>query len=192
MNQHRTSKWALGLGLVAVLGLTTTAGAQPADSAVSVERFTGNLVNLNAGARRSQPFTLTIDRYATQHDVDRFTGILAESGNMVLRDVLWRKHAGTLTIGGGIGYPVSFAIAQETPQGRRIRVFVDRPMSGFALTHGFRSSQYPFSVIELNVDGSGRAEGNFIGAARLTYKRGTLEIKSLGPQPIRLVDIRTS
>src|SRR5579859_2834448 len=75
MNQHTKSILAVGLGLVTVLGLTAPAVAQAADPSISVEHFTGNLVNLNAGARRSQPFSLTIEHYATQHDVDRFTGI---------------------------------------------------------------------------------------------------------------------
>jgi hypothetical protein len=192
MNRNKRTLGSAGLALVVILSLTAPVVAQPADPSVGAGRFTGNVVNLDAGARRSQPFTLTIDHYATQHDVDRFTGILAESGNMKLRDVLWRKHAGTLSIGGGIGYPVSFAVEQDTPQGKSVRVFVDRPMSSFALTHGFRSSQYPFTVIEITTDATGKAQGNLIGAARLRYKNGTLEIKSLGSQPIRLVDIRTS
>jgi hypothetical protein len=192
MNQQTLSKFSLALGLALVLGVTVPLSADQVTSGAPAEQFTGNLVNLNRGVRHSQPFVLTIDRYATAHDLDRFTAILNSDGPLKLRDVLWQKHAGTLSIGGGLGYEVSFAQQQDTPEGKLVRVFLNRALSTRELAFNTRSSHYPFTVIELHVDSSGNGHGDFIRAAHLSYSDGTLEVKSLGTIATRLVGVRAS
>jgi hypothetical protein len=178
--------------LAMAVAVTTAVAAGAAAPAAPVERFSGSLVNTVAGARSSQPFILAVDRYASQSDVQRLTGILAEKGSYSLRDELWKRTAGYLSVGGGIGYPIAAVLSQDTPTGRTIHVLLNRPLFAFEAQYYTRSSKYPFTVVELNLDKNGQGSGRLIGAAKLQMRGDTLEIESLGIQPIHLLAVRAA
>jgi hypothetical protein len=187
----RTSTRLLSIFALATSALLITAPTA-ARAAAGSEQFVGHLINTTASARFTRPFTLEIDRYGSQADAQRLTGVLAARGQLALRDELWRRNAGYLSIGGGLGYPIAAAFSEETPSGRTIRVFLDRPL-GFLETQYFRRSySYPFTVIELSLDKNGNGEGLFIAAAKLQWHGDTLEVESLGVMPNRLLHVRAS
>jgi hypothetical protein len=140
----------------------------------------------------NKPFTLTIDSYATDQDILGFAKVLQESGNSGLREVLWRKHAGTLSVAGGLGYEVSFAVVRDSAEGRIVRVFVNRPLSEPSVAYNTRASHYPFSIVELYLDGNGQGDGSFIDAGRLSYTERGLVIKTLAAQATLMMGVRSS
>jgi hypothetical protein len=157
------------------------------------EHFVGHLIDTMASARFTRPFILEIDRYASAAEAQRLTGVLAARGRLGLRDDLWKSNAGYLSVGGGLGYPIAAAFVEDTPAGRTIRVFLDRPLGFFETQYYFRSYRYPFTVIELTVDKDGNGEGRFILAANLQSRGAdTLEVESLGAMPFRLLHVRAS
>jgi hypothetical protein len=179
----------------AIAAGTATAAAASAASAASLahpDQFTGSLVNTVAGARFSQPFILSVDHYAGDAEVQRLTGLLAEKGPYSLRDELWKHSAGYLRIGGRIGYPVAAVLSQDTATGRKLTVVLNRPLSPFEVQYYARSSMYPFTVLELDLDPSGAGNGTLIGAAKMQMHGDTLTIESLGIQPLRLLAVRAS
>jgi hypothetical protein len=189
--RSRTRRLLLIIELVLISAAATAlAAAAAVEPAAQPEHFTGSLVNTMAGARFSQPFILSVDRFASDADLQRLAGILAARGPYFLRDELWKENAGYLRIGGRIGYPIAAVFAQETPAGRSLRVVLNRPLSSFEVAHYTRSSKYPFSVVELNLDKNGKGEGHFIAAAKMQLEGKTLEIESLGVQPLRLLAVR--
>jgi hypothetical protein len=154
------------------------------------DQFTGNLVNTYRGARFNQPFTLSIDHYATGAELQHLADTLRAKGAYSLRDELWKGTVGSLTIGGRLGYPVAAVLSQDTADGRMIRVVLNRPLSTHEVQNYTRSSKYPFSVIELTIDRNGRGDGRFIGAAKLRMSGNELSFESLGVQPFRLMSVR--
>jgi hypothetical protein len=176
------------LAMAAALGAAIAAGA----AAEHPDQFTGNMVN-TLGVRFNQPFVLSVDRYAGAAEVQRLTGTLAAKGQYSLRDELWRQpSAGYLSVGGRLGYPVAAVLSQETPTGHTLHVVLNRPLSGREVQYFARSSKYPFTVLEINVDNNGRGEGSLLAAARMQMHGDTLEFVSLGIQPVRLLAVRTS
>jgi hypothetical protein len=184
------------LVLAAAAGTAIAAGTAPAAASAAAsahpDQFTGSLVNTVAGARFSQPFILSVDHYAGDAEVQRLTGVLAEKGPYSLRDELWKHSAGYLRIGGRLGYPVAAVLSQDTATGRKLTVVLNRPLSAFEVQYYARSSMYPFSVLELELDQNGEGHGTLIGAARMRMRGNTLEIQSLGVQPLRLLAVRGS
>jgi hypothetical protein len=182
--------------LLSVLALATFALSFSAPTAARAaqgsELFVGHLVNTMASARFASPFVLQIDRWATQGDAQRLTGVLAARGEYALREDLWKSQAGYVRVGGRIAYPIAAAFVEETPSGRTIRVLLDRPLGFFETQYYSRSYHYPFAVVELNLDRNGKGEGRFIAAAKLQVRGDTLEIESLGPLPMRLLHVRAS
>lgn len=187
-----TKKLPLVFSLLAVLAATSVMAATTSPVPTHSERFTGALVNVYAGARSSQPFILSVNHYSDEADLERITGTLARRGPFSLRDKLWQEDAGTLSVGGGIGYPVAAVFSEEGPSGRTLRVLFNRPLQGFELSRITRSSKYPFGYLELHLDKNDNGEGQMIAAARLHPSGDTLEVVSLGSQPFRLVGIRAN
>jgi hypothetical protein len=180
--------------LIPVLVLAAAASTAIAAGAAAAhpDQFTGSLVNTAAGARSSRPFILSVDHYADEAEVQRLTGVLAEKGAYSLRDELWKHSAGYLSIGGRIGLPVAAVLSQETAAGRKLTVVLNRPLSAFEVQYFTRSSKYPFSVLELELDQNGQGEGKLIAAAKMRMRGDTLTIESLGTQPLRLLAVRAS
>ncbi|HLX07079.1 MAG TPA: hypothetical protein VKY89_04375 [Thermoanaerobaculia bacterium] len=182
--------------LIPALAIAVTAGAAMAGAstggaaATQPERFTGNLVDTLATARASRPFILSVDHITDVSEIQRFNGVLTGQGLYHLRDELWKQNAGYLSIGGGLGYPVAAVLSQETPNGRLLRVVLNRPEWIREVQSYARSSKYPFTVLELKLDQNGKGDGLVIGAAKLQLQGDDLQIKSLGSIPLRLLDVR--
>ncbi len=191
-----------GLAVMAVLAAALTVAAavptqatQPAAGTAAAyaarpDQFTGNLVNTYRGARFNQPFTLSIDHYATGAELQQLADTLSAKGQNTLRDELWKGTVGFLSVGGRIGYPVAAVLSQDTANGRMIRVVMNRPLSTFEVQNYTRSSKYPFSVLELTIDRNGRGDGRLVGAAKLRMHGNELSFESLGSQPLRLLGVR--
>lgn len=183
----------LALAVVSAMTTAIAAGAaSPRDPSGRPEQFTGSLVNLERGARFSRPFVLHVDHFATDGEIQRLTGILAAKGPYSLRDELWKNQVGYLSIGGGIGLPVGAVLVQDTPDGRTLRVLLNRRLANFEVQNYTRSSKYPFTVLELHLDRNGRGNGVLVGAAQMKISGDTLTVKSLGNLPVRLLAVRAS
>ncbi len=183
---------AAGTAIAAGTATPAAASAASTGSLAHPDQFTGSLVNTVAGARFSQPFILSVDHYTGDAEVQHLTGLLAEKGPYSLRDELWKHSVGYLQIGGRLGVPVAAVLSQDTATGRKLTVVLNRPLSAFEVQYYARSSMYPFSVLELDLDQNGVGQGTLIGAARMRMRGNTLEIQSLGVQPLRLLAVRAS
>jgi hypothetical protein len=179
--------------LPALMMAATTATALAGTSASAVapvpERFTGNLVDtFDAGSNR--PFILTVDRYSEVSEIARLNAVLAADGLYHLRDLVWKQTTGYLSVNGSIGYAVAAALSEETPGGRTLRVIlVDSVGEGQSYS---RASQYPFTVLELNLDRSGKGDGRLLDDARLRLQGDTVQVDYLGIVTTRLLNVRES
>lgn len=183
MHVQRLSKTAFLA--IAVFLISGALNAQPRG-----EQFSGVLVNLIGGS--SAPVVIHIDHYSSDDEVARLKGILAGKGPDALRDALWDLEAGYIRVGGGLGYPI--AVARSKPDGkggRLIRLMLDRPISFRELANNTRSTDYPFTYLELNLDQGGHGDGKMIAAAKVSLTGdNSVEIESLGTQPIRILQVK--
>ena len=59
--------------------------------------------------------------------------------------------------------------------------------------YGVRSSQYPFTYLQLHVDKEGKGQGTVLGAVRARFnKEGVLEIRNYELEPFQLFNVRRS
>jgi hypothetical protein len=187
----RHSIFALAMVSAVTTAIAAGAAAAPGEPAVRAEQFTGSLVNIERGAHFSQPFVLYVDHYATEAEVQRLTDVLTAKGPFSLRDEMWKNQAGYLSIGGGIGLPVGAVFSQATPDGRIVRVLLNRRLGNFEVQNYTRSSKYLFTVLELHLDKNGRGDGLLVGDAKMRLSGDTLTVTSLGDLPVRLLAVRT-
>jgi len=182
MHVQRNSKNAFLA--VAVFLISSALNAQPQG-----EQFSGTLVNLIGGS--SAPVVIHVDRYSSDEEVARLKGILASKGPDALREALWDLEAGYIRVGGGLGYPI--AVARSKPDGkggRLVRLMLDRPLSFRELANDTRSTDYPFTFIELNLDRAGNGEGKMIAAAKVSLSGDSVDVENLGTQPIKILQVK--
>jgi hypothetical protein len=180
------SKSVIALIFLAALVLSTAAFAET--------QFTAELV-APAGALRhtgTAPVVIHIDHYTSDAEAQRLADILRQKGPDALRDALWDQEAGYIRIGGGLGYPIAAARVHPAPGGGQlVRLMIDRPLAQWEVINNLRTVDYPFAFVEIKLDRSGKGDGQFYQAAKVTLSGDKLEVENYSPQPLKLLSVRT-
>jgi len=159
------------------------------------KRETYTAVAIGTGGRvggRSMNLNFYIDEYTTDDQVREYLGVLQEKGNDGLRRVLEKVKVGRVAPAATTGTDLAIARKLITDTGQEIiRVVSARPMPFLELYHGGRSTDYPFTIIELSLNPDGPGQGAVLGAAQLEFDdKGTLQIESYGNQYVKLTNVR--
>jgi hypothetical protein len=114
----------------------------------------------------------------------------AEALVEVLREM---KPVGTIQTPGNLAYDLHFA--QQEPAadvGRRIVLATDRPISYWEAVAQPRTINYPFTFIELRMNGQGEGEGKLALATKIDAAKGgkTIELVNYAAQPIQLDQVK--
>jgi len=181
----KRSKSVMALIISAALALSTAAFAET--------QFTGTLVAPAGTAVRtgSAPVVIHIDHYTEDAQVQRLQGILGRKGPDALRDALWDQEAGYIRIGGSLGYPIAAARTHQTPDGGTIvRLMIDRPIAQNEVINNLRTVDYPFAYIEIKLDRTGKGDGEFYQAAKVSLAgKDTVNVENYSPQPLKLLNV---
>jgi hypothetical protein len=138
-------------------------------------------------------FTLTVDSFTPDSEVSNIINALKNGGQDGLMKALGKEKRGTVQIGSQLGRDVQAVWVTQTGEGRKICALSERWMGFGEMRRGARSTDYPFTYIELYVDESGKGEGSLIPAARVQAKGGNnIEIENFGIYPARLTNVKVS
>jgi hypothetical protein len=139
------------------------------------------------------PFSLTINGATSANDAARLIGVLRERGQSGLLSELDRSRGlGRLSLNNRVGHELGAVLVDDVDGKRRIRAITDRWIGFGELWRGSRSTDYPFTYIELIVDPrTGRGEGTFIAAAKVRFldNKNTVEIEDFGTFPGRVMGV---
>ena len=159
--------------------------------------FTGNVIIYGSGFNTrtvTAPFTLRINSTTSPQEAQRLLGRLQEGGQRGLLDALnGTRGVGTLSIGNRVGHELGAIVVDRVGDKQRIRAITDRWIGFGELWRGSRSTDYPFTYIELIVDPrTGRGDGTFIAAAQVRWRgnQNQVEIEDFGTYPGRVVNVR--
>ena len=131
------------------------------------ERFEGRIANTGTfGNAGSNFFSIQVDEYTSDEEFIEFLEILAGGGPRRLEDAFQRSRKGRIVID-SLGYDIALARSTPTRSGRVVRVFTVRHLGFDESVLQTRSREYPFGMIELQLDHNGRGEGVLVVAARL-------------------------
>ncbi len=192
------TKSLLVVAIVATLGMMTLAESGP-ETVAQAETFRATAQSTGiVGGQTSM--LISISRWSTDAEREELLRILAEEGDKPLADALQKQdETGFLRFPGNqTRFPsVRLRYAREFVQeGRRqIVLATDRPIGWLeSIRRPTRTYDYRISLITLDLgeDNSGNgvmAVGVQMG---LDEETGTLEIKNMGTQPVRLTNVRPS
>jgi hypothetical protein len=170
--------------LVCSLALAQTNG-QP-------ERFTANAVSLSPQYGTGQKVVeINVNRWSPASDRDTLIAALMKSPDELLKQLQKTRPVGTIRTPDSIGYDLHYAQQTPLPEGgRSIVIATDRPIGFWEATNRPRSIDYPFTVIQMNLDRNGMGSGTMSYATRITTKNNIIELEDFATQPIMLNNIR--
>jgi len=124
---------------------------------------------------------IRIDKYTTDDEMKGYATLLVEGGEDKLVRALEKLDVGQISPSGRLGIPL--AIARKFINGDKtiIRLATTRDMGFLELRRSGRSVDYPYTIIQLELDQKGNGMGSAICAAKVKFnkKNQTYEIESL-------------
>lgn len=175
--------------------------ASPFYAQAGKETFTGTLLSYGTGFNTrasTNLFKLDITNQTSDADAQRYLSLLASGGQNDLLDAIKDENVGRFSISGRLGPRVNIVREKETDGKRHIYIVFERWMGFGELRGGYRSTDYPFTYIELLIDPrTGRGEGTYIAAAQIRWKKDKdtgvfrVEVEDFATFPSRLLNVRT-
>lgn len=187
---------ALGAALLAACAAGTAAPAPSptaGGAAAATGRYSAILMDLGNVLPRpsAERLTIWVDRLTPPAEIDRLAALQEEARQDALRDALAGEEVGRVQVGQGLSYPISAALAFEgRDELRHLVLVIARPITLGELLGTGRSLDYPFSVIELDLDDAGAGSGELNVAARIALNAdGRIVVDDLAVRPLRILDV---
>jgi hypothetical protein len=181
--------------LIAASGIAAALLAPPIVSGQNVkERFTGFAINMN-----SKPTTATIDftieRWSTAAEREQLLGIIKEHKDPtdpLLKALQRMPKVGYIRGTQTLGWDLRYAWQSELEEGgRRVVLATDRPIGFWEARNSGRSMDYPFTIVEIQLDKNDKGVGKILAGTKIFIdKKNNLVLENYGQQPIRFNEIR--
>jgi hypothetical protein len=148
-----------------------------------------------AGAPAGKTFgvNLYITGVTSDEDRQKLLGLLKEKGQTAAVSALENaKDLGRIAPTGAVGTGVRFVRIRPNPDGgQHIVMVTNRPITYAELINSSRSRDYPFTVVAMDIDNSGKGTGSLAPLCKIRFnKKGELEIEQYGQQPFRLANLQ--
>jgi hypothetical protein len=182
------------VGSLLLIGVVLSgAAALDAQTLGLKERFTAVAIvnnNLGSGAGIVQ---IDVTRWSTQSERASLLGVLQKSGADKLLDALQdMRPVGTIKTPDSLAYDLRYANQTPMPEGgRRIVLATDRPIGFWEATRRPRTIDYPFTVIQMEVDRNGEGKGTLSYATKIITQGDTIVLENFATQPIMLTQIKS-
>lgn len=141
-------------------------------------------------ADKTAELTLTVNRFATEEDAEKYMKILDEQGSEVLMETLRQQDWGVARIQGGMTCRINHVRIYEGKGGNKVIIVTEKPLLFPEDTPELRSvKSLGFIQIDFAPDGSGRgtmAEAINIGAE----EDGSLQIQAYNATAVKMENVR--
>jgi hypothetical protein len=186
------------LAIVGLAFLTFTSGAAAqigTSGASSAERFTA--VALGAGGPLTSPVAtnleIVIERWSTEAERRRLLDAIKTGQTTALEVMRDLPPVGYVRTPGTLRWSLHYAHEMQGEDGgRRVFLGTDRPISVAEEIVQPRTIQYPFTFIEMRLDGGGNGEGKLSGATRVIASADGrhIQLENYDVQPVELTQVR--
>jgi hypothetical protein len=191
----RVARIALAVSAIAV---GAVAPAPDMSAQGQKEQFTGFAINMNSGPSTAT-VDFTIERWSTDAERDQLLGILQEEKDVYRANKQLLTALQKLPKVGYIRTPNTLAwdlrYARQSPLedgGRRIVLGTDRPIGFREARNSGRSMDYPFTIVEVQLDKNDRGVGKILAGTKIYIDKKTnnLVLENYGQQPVRFNEIK--
>jgi hypothetical protein len=181
---------ALSAALVAVSMAVPAAQSNMA----APEKFTAFAVDISNTAPRANTTSVdvTINRWSTDAERDQLLSVFREKGQDALLAALQKLPVvGGLNTPGSLRYDIHFARQKPDPEGgRMIFLMTDRYVTAWEAANRPRTIDYPFTLIQLQLDKDGKGVGKASIATKITQEAdGTIALENFSSEPVMLNEV---
>jgi hypothetical protein len=156
------------------------------------ERWTANAMNINNG--RAGNIDITVNRWSTDAQRDALVAVATSKGEDKLLDALQDMPVmGHFGAPGNLSWDIHFARKMPLPDGgERVTLITDRRIGFWEAANQPRSIDYPFTVIELQLNRDGEGEGKMSIATKVIYDKKTnmISLENIETSPVQLGNVR--
>ena len=168
-------------------------------------RFSAFAVNMSTAQRGRNTATvdIRIKRWSTPAERENLLKTAVEKGqNGLLRALQKMPDHGRISIPGWVGpdphnarlgWVLHYAVASKGEDGGlRIGLATDRYIGMWEAREQPRTIDYPFSLIEMRFDNSGKGVGKFAVATKIDFnkKKNEMVLENYASEPVRLNEIK--
>lgn len=191
MNKRKTFMKHLLLSVCGAVMIAACALSAVAQPKTGKDVYRGNIFYFGGGRNVTTDFTLTITSYTPESEVQRLQEVLRSEGQDDFQKIVGREKRGTIQVGTGLGLDLNAVWVTQSEGGRKLSALAERWVGFGELRRGARSTDYPFTYIELFIEEDGGIEGTLFPAARVRGKSGnTIEVENFGIYPARLTNVK--
>ena len=182
-------------GVVACAVLSLCLPAAAAGQPSPPFRLTAVALNMsNVGRTGMGTIDITIDRWSTDAERNTLLTTFFERGPEKLLDALQEaRPVGRISAPGRLAWDLRFARQVPLAEGAtQIVILTDRPVGFWEARNRPRTSDYPFTLIDLRIARDGTGEGKASVATRITFnkQKQVVELENYASEPVRLNNVR--
>lgn len=144
--------------------------------------------NIASGAGR---VLIRVTRWSTEMERTRLIDTLEQKGPDKLLDELKdMRSVGTIRTPDSLAYDLRYAHQRPGEDGgRQIVLATDRPIGFWEAVHQPRTIQYPFTVIQMQMQRDGQGKGTLSYATKIIERNNVIELENFATQPAMLTEI---
>jgi hypothetical protein len=196
---------AVGLALLVSSAPVATPQAQepePPSLPLRLSAFAVNMSTVQAG-RNTAVMDIRITRWSTAADREKLIKTAVEKGqDALLRELQRMPNHGKISIPGWqgpdphnarLGWTLHYAFATPGEDGGlRIGIATDRYIGMWEARNSPRTIDYPFSLIEIRLDRSGKGVGKMAVATKIEFdkKKQQIVLENYASEPVRLNEVK--
>ena len=190
-----------GAILAAPLVPSAQAPALSPGDKLEISAFAVNMSNIATGANAS--VQIRIDSWSTDAERETLITAMIEKGpQALLRELQKQPTRGRWNIPGlmgpdphqlRLGHDLRYTRQTALPDGgRRIVIATDRYIGFGEARNQPRSIDYPFTLMQIQVNAEGKGEGKMAVATKISFDRDkkTMELENYASEPVRLNNLR--
>jgi hypothetical protein len=175
--------------------------AQTKGDQLEITAFAVNMSNIATGA--NAVVDIRINQWSTDEERERLIATMLEKGqDQLLRELTRTPIKGRFRIPGiqgpdphqlRLGHDLHYAWQTPLPDGgRRIVIATDRYIGFREAANQPRTTDYPFTLIEIRVNKEGKGEGKMAVATKISFdkKKKQIELENYSTEPVRLNNLQ--
>ena len=134
---------------------------------------------------------MRVNRWSAETERERLTNALVQKGpEALLKELIKTKPVGIIKTPDSLGYDLHYAYQRPGEDGgREIVIATDRPIGFWEARNQPRSFDYPFTVIQMQIDRNGEGTGTLSYATRIRVVKDTIELENFATSPVMLTKI---
>jgi hypothetical protein len=131
-----------------------------------------------------------ITRWSTDADRMQLLTVLRESGpQALLKELQKMPRVGTIRTPTSVGYDLHYARQAAVGDGRRVVIATDRPIGEWEAAQQPRSVEYPFTILQMQLDNRGKGTGTMSYATKIVANDDMIELEDFASSPFRLTNV---